>query len=108
MNAGDFAPTLLADIVLAALAIEAAWLVAVCRTRCIDVVCALAPGLFLALALRAALADAPLLLVALFLAASGPAHLADLARRRLIGRRPENGHAQTIPRTRKASASASE
>lgn len=94
---------MLADIVLVALAIEAVWLVARRSAPVVDVAFTLAPGLFLTLALRAALAEAPWPFVAAFVAASGPAHLADLARRNLLGRKP-----QTIPRARKESVSASE
>jgi hypothetical protein len=103
MNVSDFSPTVLADIVLFAFAIEAIWLIALRRDRRLDAAFTLVPGLCLALALRAALGHAPWLVVAAFLAASGPAHLADLSRRNLIGRR-----AQTVPRARKPSTSASE
>lgn len=101
MTAPTFSPTLFADIVLAALALEAAWLLTTRSGRRLDILFALAPGACLALALRAALAHDPWFIVAACLAASGPAHLADLARRGLLG-------AQTIPRARKPSASASE
>lgn len=52
---------------------------------------ALAPGLFLIGALRIQLAGAPFAAVGLCLALSLPFHLADLARRGLIGRKEKAG-----------------
>ena len=95
--------TWLADVVLAGFAIDALALCLVFRRDPVDVAVARAPGLFLALAVRAALGDAPWYIIAAALAASGPAHLADLARRGLLTRAP-----QTIPRVRKPEMSASE
>ncbi len=53
------------------------------KSAIIDRVLALAPGVCLLLALRAALTGAGLIWVALALAASFPFHIADLIRRRL-------------------------
>lgn len=77
-----------ADLVLLVLPLE---LLVLClrpgavRTRSAFVsrALALAPGACLTLALRAALLKGPGLEVALFIALSLPAHLADVARRRL-------------------------
>ncbi len=49
----------------------------------IDLALALAPGAFLLLAVRAALTSAGWIWIAAFIAASLPAHLADVSRRRL-------------------------
>jgi hypothetical protein len=49
----------------------------------IDLICALGPGACLMLALRAALTDGAPLSVALWLTASLPLHLVDVARRKL-------------------------
>jgi hypothetical protein len=49
----------------------------------VDLLLALAPGVLLLLAVRAALTGAGWMWTAAFLAASLPAHLADLSRRRL-------------------------
>lgn len=69
------------DLVLFVLAVEAgaiAWLGGARRATLLG---ALVPGLFLLLALRAALTGAPWQAVALFLALALPAHLLDLGRR---------------------------
>ena len=66
------------DLVLAVLAIEAAWLVA--RRRA-DVLTALLPGALILLGLRAALTGAGWPIVAMWVALSLPAHLYDLRRR---------------------------
>lgn len=57
----------------------------------ITIALALAPGLLLVLALRAQMAGAPFAAVGLCLALSLPFHLADLARRGLIGRKEKAG-----------------
>jgi hypothetical protein len=69
------------DLVLAVIAIEFTVL-ALRRRKIVDLVCALGPGVFLLLALRAALTNAGWMWVALFVSLSFPLHLADLARRR--------------------------
>ncbi len=69
------------DLVIACLAVEAIVLAMwFGRPRIVTVLTALLPGLFLLLALRAALNDAPWVMAA-FLAASLPAHVVDLLRR---------------------------
>ncbi len=77
----------LADLVLAVLLVETLALVllksgAGDRGRRIDIATAALPGLFLLLALRAAMGGGGATWVALWLAASFPAHLFDLWRRR--------------------------
>jgi hypothetical protein len=74
------------DLVLGFMAAEFAilyWLGRARRASPIDLILALAPGACLLLAVRAALTGAGWMWVAAFLAASLPAHLADLSRRRL-------------------------
>ncbi|MBC7770014.1 MAG: hypothetical protein H7124_14625 [Phycisphaerales bacterium] len=51
--------------------------------RAVDLMFAFAPGVFLLLALRAALTGADLIWVVALIAASFPFHLADLVRRRM-------------------------
>ncbi|QYU69011.1 hypothetical protein J4558_02375 [Leptolyngbya sp. 15MV] len=70
-----------ADIVLAVLLLEALWLVRK-GWSVADVVAMLAPAALIVLGLRAALTGAAWYWVAIPLALSLPAHLADLARRR--------------------------
>jgi hypothetical protein len=83
---GLFADGRVADLILLVLALEAAWLLTRpanrSRTAALDVVTALAPGACLVLALRGALTGADWRLIGLALAASLPAHLIDLQRRR--------------------------
>lgn len=69
------------DIVLAVIAVEACWLVIVARWRPIDVTLCLLPGVFMLLAVRAALTEMGWLWVAAALLVSFPVHLADLRRR---------------------------
>lgn len=69
------------DLVLVVLAIEALAIALLGGPKRALLLGALLPGLFLLLALRAALVGAPWQLVALLLAASLPAHLLDLRRR---------------------------
>ncbi len=69
------------DLVLVVLALEALLIAAFAGARRGALLGALVPGLFLLLALRAALTGAPWPAVALFLALSLPAHLVDLRRR---------------------------
>ncbi len=71
------------DLVLAVMLAEAAYLLARRRRPAIDLLLALAPGALLLLALRAALTQMGWEWVALFVALSFPAHLADLRRRGL-------------------------
>jgi len=73
------------DIVLAVLALEAVLLIA-WRRPALAVLLALAPGVMMMLALRAALLSAPWYWVAIPLTVSLPLHLADLRHRRWIGR----------------------
>lgn len=73
---------------LAVIALEFAWLTlrprpGLRRTGGLDRTLALAPGVIILLALRAALTGAPWPWIALLLAASFPFHLWDVARRRL-------------------------
>lgn len=72
------------DLILAVLVIEALWLIAGRRRGWRDVTLALLPGALLMLALRAALTGGGWQAVAFWLAASLPAHLADLRRRGLL------------------------
>lgn len=79
-----FATGRIVDLILALVALEALALMALGRRRgvaVLDVVAALAPGVALMLALRAALTDAWWGWVAAWLGASLIAHLADLSRR---------------------------
>ncbi len=75
------------DLVLAVMAAEFGWLswrrAGRQPARVVDVVCMLAPGVFLALALKVALASRNWPVIAGLLAASMPLHFADLRRRRL-------------------------
>ena len=73
------------DIVLAVLALEAVLLIA-WRRPALAVLLALAPGVMMMLALRAALLSAPWYWVAIPLTVSLPLHLTDLRHRRWIGR----------------------
>lgn len=77
-----FASGRAADLLIAVLALEAAVLLLWLKRR--DLLVALLPGLCLVLALRAALTGAGWGVVALWLAASLPAHIWDM-RRRLRG-----------------------
>lgn len=70
-----------ADLVLAVMLAESVWLLSRRRRPALDVALALAPGALLLLALRAALTQMGWEWVALFVALSFPAHLADLRRR---------------------------
>jgi len=98
-------PTLLADVVVAVMTAQTIALTLLRPHRAVDTFSAILPGLCLALALRAALAGAPFLHVALWLALSGPVHLFDMARRGLYDRAPR-GH--TTPLERSAATSRSE
>lgn len=70
------------DLVLAVLALEALLILLITRgQKRRDVLLALVPGLFLMLAVRAALAGAPWQTIAALVALSLPAHLLDLGRR---------------------------
>ena len=69
---------------LAVILAEAMWLMLWQRRNALDVGLALLPGALMLLATRAALTGAPWYHVSLWLAASFPAHLADLRRRRLL------------------------
>jgi hypothetical protein len=71
------------DLVLAFMVVELVVLLWRRRRARIDVFLALAPGACLLIALRAALTGAGWMWIAAFVALSLPAHLADLARRRL-------------------------
>lgn len=99
-----FEPTILTSIVIAVMTLEGGALILMRRNRAIDVLSALAPGMFLALAAHFALAGAHWTSIGLFLALSGPAHLFDMNRRGLYPRRS----AHTTPRVRKSEMSASE
>lgn len=74
-----------ADLVLIVLAGEFAWLV-MRGGKALDVALALGPAVFIILALRGALTGADWPLIALPLALSFPVHIADLARRGMLGR----------------------
>ncbi len=80
--AGLVASGRIAEIALLALALEAAALLAFSRRRPADVALPLLPGLFLLLALRAALHGDSWAMVALWLTLALPAHVADMMRRR--------------------------
>ena len=69
------------DLALAVLALELAWLIMWRRRPTARALTAALPGACLLLALRAALTGAGWMWVAVWLALSLPAHLADLARR---------------------------
>lgn len=69
------------DLALAVLALELAWLVFWRRRAPARASTAVLPGVCLLLALRAALTGSGWVWVAVWLALSLPAHLADLARR---------------------------
>jgi hypothetical protein len=69
------------DVVLAVLAIEMLLVALLGGRKRQTLLLALLPGLFLLLALRAAITDAPWPFIALFLALSLPAHLLDMRRR---------------------------
>lgn len=71
------------DIVLAVMLIECLVLIRRRRSAAVAVVLAFLPGALILLAVRAALTASGWQWVALWLAASFPAHLADLSRRRL-------------------------
>jgi hypothetical protein len=74
------------DLILAVMFVEAAWLMSRPSFRTptarLDLLVALAPGALILLALRAALTGADWRWIALALAASFPAHILDLQRRR--------------------------
>ncbi len=72
------------DLVLAVLLAEALWLTLWRRRNAVDVLLALAPGALMLMGVRAALTGAPWYHISFWLAASLPAHVADLRRRRLI------------------------
>lgn len=81
-----FAHTHAVDFILVVIVIEVILLSAMRRysfDRMINIAFAVAPGVCLLLALRAALAMAGWIWIAIFLAASFPIHLGDLMRRRL-------------------------
>lgn len=80
--AGLFASGHAADVILAVMAVEAWWLVARRGWVVFDVLALLLPGALFVVALRAALIHMDWPWVALPLALSLPAHLADVARRR--------------------------
>lgn len=74
------------DVVIAFMALEAVALLVGSRLlqsrfRNLDILLLLVPGLFLLLAMRAAMTDAGWQLIAVWLVAALVAHLADLARR---------------------------
>jgi hypothetical protein len=76
------------DVILAVMCLEFVWLAwragqGCRRTRIVTLIFALAPGAFLALALRCALTGVAWPAIALLLAASFPFHIADLRRRRI-------------------------
>lgn len=83
---GLFNSGIVVDIALAVIALEFAILLARApkedrKARAVALVLALGPGACLMLALRAALTGGHLVWVAIWLAASLPLHIADLARR---------------------------
>jgi hypothetical protein len=69
------------DVVLAVIAVEAAWLVGTRRMSPWSAVLVLGPGVFILLGVRAALVGADWWWVSLALLASFPLHLLDLRRR---------------------------
>ena len=74
------------DLILVVMVVEAAWLMTRPGFRSaaarLDILVALAPGALILLALRAAMTGADWRWIALALAASFPAHMLDLQRRR--------------------------
>jgi uncharacterized membrane protein YjjP (DUF1212 family) len=81
-----FATGRIVDLIIALVVVEAALLTVLHRNRrrgpdVASVVAMLVPGVFLLLALRAALTAAPWTTIALWLIAALVAHLADVARR---------------------------
>lgn len=78
---GLFASGNVVDLILAIIALEAAFLLARTRLRPLDIALALGPGVCLLLALRSALTGADWRWTAAALAASFPLHLLDLIRR---------------------------
>ncbi len=72
------------DFVLAVILAEALWLIVGRRHNTATVLVAIAPGALMLMAVRAALTEAPWYEVSFWLAASLPAHLADLRRRNLL------------------------
>lgn len=81
-----FASGRIVDLIIALIVVEAAALVALRRTRrrgpdVASVIAMLVPGVFLLLALRAALTAAPWTTISLWLAAALVAHIADVAHR---------------------------
>ena len=81
-----FASGRIVDLIVALVVVEAAVLIALHRSRrrgpgAATVIAMLVPGVFLLLALRAALTAAPWTTIALWLAAALVAHLTDVARR---------------------------
>ena len=76
------------DLVIAVMAAEFGLIILLKSARdrpiaAINMLFAMAPGVFILLALRAALTGAGWIWIALFLAASFPIHVADLIRRRI-------------------------
>jgi hypothetical protein len=69
------------DLIIAVLALEALFLIGWRRRAVVNVIAAVSPGICLLLALRVALTGAAWVWIALWLALSFPAHLADLWRR---------------------------
>ena len=81
--AGLFASGLVVDVIIGVIALEAVWILSRKEGRAapLSLLLALAPGVCLLLALRAALIGADWRWIALALAASFPIHLLDLRRR---------------------------
>lgn len=71
-----------ADVILVFMALELAWLTLRAKWRFADAALLLAPGALMIAALRVALTGGQATAIALLLALSFPAHLADLRRRR--------------------------
>jgi len=76
------------DVILAVMCLEFVWLASRAgrgfrRARMVTLIFALAPGAFLALALRCALTGVAWPAIALLLVGSFPCHIADLRRRRI-------------------------
>ena len=67
----------IADLVIAVMVVEAIALIFVVKRPALATIMAFLPGAFMMLALRAALTDAGWEMVALWITASLPAHLAD-------------------------------
>ena len=78
---GLFASGHAVDLIIAVLALEIVAFAVWRRPSLVNAIVAALPGLFLLLALRAALIGAGWMMIALWLALSLPAHLADLWRR---------------------------